>query len=60
MTLEINSEGFNFSSFDCETPDEVEVQIRQSAAKPFDEIWLIGEKQYPCLSLLISGKSVGW
>lgn len=56
MLLEFNSEGFNFSSVECTDSDEVEECIRKSAAKPLDEIWMTGEKPYPCLAILISGE----
>ena len=35
---------------------ELERQFRESSTYPLDDIWISGEEEYPCLSVLVNGK----
>lgn len=41
--------------FKCHSWHELENLIRNSALNPFDDIWLNGDTDYPCLAILING-----
>lgn len=41
--------------FECQSGDELENLIKKSSLNPFDDIWLNGSADYPCLSILING-----
>lgn len=41
--------------FKYETKEEIAEHIKQSSVLPFDDIWISGEKEYPCLAILING-----
>ena len=49
----------NFGSvegdFQYETKEEIAGHIRRSTALPFDDIWLSGDSEYPCLAVLVNG-----
>ena len=42
--------------FELHSFTELEQQIRESSTYPFDDIWISGEANYPCLSILINGQ----
>lgn len=41
--------------FKCQTKQELEALLRESAGKPFDDVWIYGESEYPCLAMLLKG-----
>ena len=41
--------------FEIKSWDELEQQIRESSSNPYDDIWISGETEYPCLAVLING-----
>ncbi len=41
--------------FECNTWNELENLIRNSSQNPFDDIWLSGNTDYPCLAILVNG-----
>ena len=41
--------------FECCTWEEIEHLIRESSTNPYDDIWINGEEDYPCLAILING-----
>ena len=41
--------------FQYATKEEIAGHIRRSAALPFDDIWLGGGSEYPCLAILVNG-----
>ncbi len=45
----------NEGNFEFQTREEISAQIRKSAERPLDEIWLGGEEDYPCLGILLNG-----
>ena len=45
----------NQGEFDCRSKDEIETIIRQSTQIPYDDIWLSGEYEYPCLTITLNG-----
>jgi len=46
----------NSGDIPCRTVQEVESVIRKSSANPFDDIWISGEEEYPCLAVLLNGR----
>ena len=40
--------------FELHSWKDLEKQIRKSSTYPFDDIWISGETEYPCLSILIN------
>lgn len=45
----------NEGNFKYETKEEIVEHIKRCSALPADEIWISGEDQYPCLTILING-----
>lgn len=45
----------NQGEFDCHSKEEIEKIIRQSAQIPYDDIWLSGEDEYPCMTITLNG-----
>lgn len=41
--------------FQCESWNELKDFIVKSARNPYDDIWLNGDNEYPCLAILING-----
>ena len=41
--------------FQYRAKEEIAGHIRRSAALPFDDIWLGGGSEYPCLAVLVNG-----
>lgn len=41
--------------FECRSWNELKDFIRKSSLNPFDDIWISGEMDYPCLAILING-----
>ncbi len=41
--------------FECHTWIELKNFIQNSSLKPFDDIWLCGNREYPCLTILLNG-----
>lgn len=52
-------ETMNFANhegdFECHTWEELEKLIRKSSFSPFDDIWINGNTEYPCLAILLNG-----
>lgn len=46
----------NNGNFECDSWNEIENLIRQGSQNPFDDIWLSGNDEYPCLSILVNDK----
>lgn len=46
----------NNGNFECHSWHELENLIKKSSLNPFDDIWLSGDTEYPCLAILINGK----
>lgn len=42
-------------NFECHSWTELEDFIRKSSSNPFDDIWLNGKADYPCLAILLNG-----
>lgn len=40
--------------FELHSWEDLEKQIKESSTYPFDDIWISGETEYPCLSILIN------
>lgn len=40
---------------ECNNVEQIENIIRQAALLPIDEIWISGNSEYPCLSILVNG-----
>lgn len=45
----------NQGEFDCHSKEEIEKIIRQSAQIPYDDIWLSGGNEYPCMTITLNG-----
>lgn len=45
----------NAGDFPSQTKQEIAEQIRKSTTFPLDDIWISGETEYPCLSILVNG-----
>lgn len=46
----------NKGDFECQTKQELEEMIRNSALNPYDDIWISKKaNEYPCLAILING-----
>lgn len=45
----------NSGDISCRTVEEAEERIRKSSANPYDDIWISGEEEFPCLALLVNG-----
>uniref|UniRef100_UPI004056042B Imm1 family immunity protein n=1 Tax=Agathobacter sp. TaxID=2021311 RepID=UPI004056042B len=41
--------------FICNSWDELENLIRKSTDNPYDDIWIYGDMEYPCLGIWIHG-----
>lgn len=41
--------------YECHSLTELENFIRKSSLKQFDDIWLSGNTEYPCLAILVKG-----
>ena len=44
--------------YELDSRNEIMELLHQSAAKPFDDIWVYREQEYPCLAILVNGHSV--
>lgn len=42
-------------NFIYNTKEEISEHIKRSSALPMDDIWISGENEYPCLSILVNG-----
>lgn len=47
--------GSNEGYFQYETKEEIAAHIRRSSSLSFDDIFISGENEYPCLAILING-----
>lgn len=45
----------NQGEFDCHSKEEIEIIIRQSSQIPYDDIWLSGKNEYPCMTITLNG-----
>lgn len=43
------------AEYELNSRDEIKALLHQSATKPFDDIWVYGKEEYPCLAVLING-----
>lgn len=41
--------------FKCQSWNELKDLLSKSAINSFDDVWISGEKEYPCLAILING-----
>lgn len=41
--------------FTCHSWKELKNFIEESSSNPFDDIWVSGDRDYPCLSILVHG-----
>ncbi len=44
----------NKGDFECHSWGELENLIKESALNPFDDIWISGDREYPCLAVLVN------
>jgi len=47
----------SFGRINCYTDNEIEQIIKKCAGNPLDDIWINGDKEYPCLAILVNGES---
>ena len=45
----------NNGDFELYSKQDIEKLLRKSSLNPYDDIWISGEKDYPCLAILING-----
>lgn len=46
----------NDGDFVCQTLAELVALVMSSSQNPFDDIWISGENEYPCLAILLNGE----
>lgn len=46
---------YSGGDYECFSWYELEKLMRKSALNPFDDIWISGDLEYPCLAILIHG-----
>lgn len=47
----------NSGDMELQSKQAIENMIRESATKPWDDIWISGVEEYPSLSILVNGNS---
>lgn len=45
----------NSGDHEFQTKEEAADFIRKSASNSYDDIWIYGEEEYPCLAMLVNG-----